>query len=260
MAAGLKRDPIVILRMEGDDLLEFLHGPTFEPEMLSFFSELHLSDASLKDYMVKAFEKLRVDQGMPPSSDSWVKSNIVEPILQSYCEEDPVDKSISQETFLVEFKKVAQRVAQRLKEEPVIVAHSENTFDGSGIKRLLSNKFELDKTLNTAIENVAAKDRNGKVSKEFLRAALDLVAPSAALPPNGVVEEIDKIVEESLKMVNANDGKVIKEEEFKKIMTEILGSLMLQLEFNPISVSSNSVVHEPLASSSSSSTLLHPSI
>lgn len=45
----------------------------------------------------------------------------------------------------MEFKKVASAVAEHLKEQPVIVAHSENTFDGSGIKRLLSNKFELDK-------------------------------------------------------------------------------------------------------------------
>ena len=45
----------------------------------------------------------------------------------------------------MEFKKVASAVAEHLKEQPVIVAHSENTFDGSGIKRLLSNKFEVDK-------------------------------------------------------------------------------------------------------------------
>lgn len=45
----------------------------------------------------------------------------------------------------MEFKKPADCVAQRLKGQPVIVAHSENIFDGSGIKRLLSNKFELDK-------------------------------------------------------------------------------------------------------------------
>ena len=71
-------------------------------------------------------------------------SNIVEPALQSWDGNDQ-EKPVSQETFLVEFKKVAERVAQNLKDQPVIVAHSENTFDGSGIKRLLSNKFELDK-------------------------------------------------------------------------------------------------------------------
>lgn len=71
-------------------------------------------------------------------------SSIVEPALQTIADcahEEP----ISQDTFLMEFKKVAESVAQRLAEQPVIVAHSENTFDGSAIKRLLSNKFELDK-------------------------------------------------------------------------------------------------------------------
>lgn len=67
---------------------------------------------------------------------------------------------------------------------------------------------------------------------------------------------MDKVIEDGFKMVNADDGKMVKEDEFKKLLTEILGSIMLQLEGNPISVSTNSVVHEPLASSS---TLLQPS-
>ncbi|XP_050235161.1 uncharacterized protein LOC126683344 [Mercurialis annua] len=255
MAAGLKRDPIVILRMEGDDLLEFVNGPSYEAEMVSIFSELELPNASLHHYIAKAFEKLTVDQGMPPSSDPWVMTNIVEAALQCYGGENDDDKAVSQEIFLAELKEVAEFVAKRLKEQPVIVAHSENTFDGSGIERLLSNKFELDKTLNTAIESLP-KDRNVKLSKEFLRLALDAIAPSAGLPPIGAVVEIDAVVGEVFKMINADDGKLVREEEFKKLMTEILASIMLQLQGNPITVSTNSVVHEPLASSS---TLLQPS-
>lgn len=45
--------------------------------------------------------------------------------------------------------------------------------------------------LNTALENVP-KDRNGKMSKEYLRVALDAVASSAALPPIGAVDEVTK--------------------------------------------------------------------
>ena len=67
---------------------------------------------------------------------------------------------------------------------------------------------------------------------------------------------MDKVVGDVFKMVSADDGKTVRDDEFKKILTEILGSIMLQLEGNPISVSSDSVVHEPL---SSSSTLLQPS-
>ncbi|KAL4361717.1 hypothetical protein GQ457_04G000310 [Hibiscus cannabinus] len=255
MAAGLKRDPIVILRIDGEDLSEFVNGPSYEAEMVSLFQQIVPDDAVLlRDCIVKALEKLTVDQGVPPCSDSWVISNIIEPALQSWDVNDQ-EKPVSQETFLEEFKKVAERVAQNLKEQPVIVAHSENTFDGSGIKRLLSNKFELDKSLNIALENVP-KDRNGKVSKEYLRVVLDVLGPSAGLPPIGAVEQIDKVVADAFDMVNANDGKMVKEDEFKKLLAEILGSIMLQLEGNPISISSNSVVHEPLATSSS---LLQPS-
>ncbi|KAF7841136.1 EF-Hand 1 [Senna tora] len=254
MAAGLKRDPIVILRIDGEDLFEFVNGPGYEPEMASIFFEIESPNASLCNYIIEAMEKLTVDQGIPPTSDSWVFNNIVEPALQSQAGPD-WDGPVSQEIFLAEFKKVALRVAEHLKEQPVIVAHSENTFDGNGVKRLLSNKFELEKTLNSALENLP-KDRNGKMSKEYLRIALDVVSPSAGLPPFGAIAEMDNVIGEVFKMIGADDGKVVKDDEFKKILTEILGSIMLQLEGNPISVSSNSVVHEPL---SSSSTLLQPS-
>ncbi|KAL3350866.1 hypothetical protein AABB24_023328 [Solanum stoloniferum] len=253
MAAGLKRDPIVLLRMDGEDLLEFVKSPAFEPEMLSLYSELELPDGSLKDYIIKAFEKLTVDQGMPPASDSWVMSNVVEPVVES-CIGVSNEQPVTQEAFLAEFKKVAESAAQRLKEQPVIVAHSENTFDGSGIKRLLSNKFELDKTLDSSLKTIP-RDRHGKMSKEYLRVALDVLSPSAGLPPIGAVDQMDKVIQEVCKMLDADDGKMVKEEEFKKLLTEILGSIMLQLEGNPVSVSTNSVVHEPLASSS---TLLQP--
>ncbi|KAF8083074.1 hypothetical protein N665_0792s0004 [Sinapis alba] len=250
MAAGLKRDPIVILRMDGEDLSEFIHSPGYEAEIVSiYFSALSgCEEASLRDCIVKALHSLSVDHGMPPSNDPWVMSNIVEPIVDSCLDgENKREESVSQERFLEAFKRVVERVTQRLNEQPVIVAHSENTFDGSGIRRLLSNKFEFDKALNVALE-IIPKDRHGKVSKEYLRAVLDTVAPSATLPPLGAVSQMDDMITEALKMVNGDDGKMVKEEEFKKTMAEILGSIMLQLEGKPISVSSNSVVHEPLTS------------
>ncbi|KAF8045836.1 hypothetical protein N665_4348s0003 [Sinapis alba] len=236
--------------MDGEDLSEFIHSPGYEAEIVSiYFSALSgCEEASLRDCIVKALHSLSVDHGMPPSNDPWVMSNIVEPIVDSCLDgENKREESVSQERFLEAFKRVVERVAQRLNEQPVIVAHSENTFDGSGIRRLLSNKFEFDKALNVALE-IIPKDRHGKVSKEYLRAVLDTVAPSATLPPLGAVSQMDDMITEALKMVNGDDGKMVKEEEFKKTMAEILGSIMLQLEGKPISVSSNSVVHEPLTS------------
>ncbi|VFQ78385.1 unnamed protein product [Cuscuta campestris] len=252
MATGLERDPIVILRMDGEDLLEFVNNPSFESEMVSIFSEIESRDGSLKDYIIRAFEKLTVDQGVPPASDTWVMSNIVRPAVES-CSTG--QDTVTQDGFVVECKNAALIMAQRLKEQPVIVAHSENTFDGSGIKRLLSNKYELDKTLESAVKNVP-KDRHGKMSKNYLRVTLDLLAASAGLPPIGAVDEMDKIIDRTVKMLDGDDGKMVKdEEEFKKLLRETLGGLMVHLQGNAVSVSTNSVVHEPLTSAS---TLLDP--
>ncbi|PIM98703.1 hypothetical protein CDL12_28809 [Handroanthus impetiginosus] len=252
MAAGLKRDAVVILRIDGEELHEFVNNPSFEQDMLSIFPEIESPDGSLKDYIIKAFEKLTVDQGMPPATDPWVMSNILEPAFESFG--DALQQPVSQETFLAEFKKAVDNVVQLLKEQPAIVAHSQNTFDGGGIKRLLSNKFELEKTLDSTLKGVPM-DRNGKISTEYLGSALDSLAPSAGLPPLGAVDPMDNIKNEALKTFNASDAKTVKDDEFKKLLADLLGNIMVQLESSPVSVSINTVVHEPLASSSA---LLQP--
>ncbi|KAF5182447.1 Calcium-binding ef-hand family protein [Thalictrum thalictroides] len=249
VAAGLKRDPIVILRMDGHDLFDFINSSSFEMEMVGIFTKLDLTESSLRDCISKVLEQLKVDHGMPPTSDHWVWSNFVKPALQ-ICSTDVHKCPVSQDTFLKEFKEVAESIAQHLKEQPVIVAHSENTFDGNAIKRLLSNIFELDKSLDAAI-NGLPKDCHKKFSKGYLRVALDTVGPTAGLPPYGAVNQMDNVVNEVFKMVGADDGKLVEESEFKLLIKEILGSIMLQLQGNPISVSSNSVVHEPQPFSSS---------
>ncbi|KAJ0632642.1 putative EF-hand domain-containing protein [Helianthus annuus] len=59
MAAGLKRDPIVILRIDGEDLLEFIDSPGFEPEMSSIFSELEIRMDHLLSTLTKLLRNLR---------------------------------------------------------------------------------------------------------------------------------------------------------------------------------------------------------
>jgi len=47
---------------------------------------------------------------------------------------------------------------------------------------------------------------------------------------------MDRLVSEIFKMVEADEGGVLKQNEFNKLVLEILGSLMLQLQGNPITV------------------------
>ncbi|KAL6615375.1 hypothetical protein ACP70R_037645 [Stipagrostis hirtigluma subsp. patula] len=254
MAAGLKRDPIVILRINGEDLNEFVESPRYETEAVAISSQMEFGNASLRQCLLAALRQLTVDHGMPPASDSWVIENVIEPALQELGA-DHLDQPVSQEVFFQEFKKLLGIITRKLQEHPVIVAHTENTFDGSGIRRLLSNKFELDKLLDSVWRDVP-KEHKEKTSKEYLRVALDRMADAACLPPYGAVDQVDAVVNEAFKMAKADDGKTVDEAEFKKLLTEILGAVMLQLDGNPISVSTNTVVHEPMSTSSS---LLSPS-
>jgi hypothetical protein len=72
MAAGLKRDPIVILRIDGEDLQEFVERPGFETEAVAIFSELQSESAPLSKCLMEGLKQLAVEHGMPPSSDPWV--------------------------------------------------------------------------------------------------------------------------------------------------------------------------------------------
>ncbi|XP_057518348.1 uncharacterized protein LOC130799259 [Amaranthus tricolor] len=107
MATRLKRDPIVILRVDSEELEEYINSPSFETDMVVSFSELALSYGTNRnlDLFVKALQKLGVDQGLPPTSDPWVMNNIVEPALNSCSWDSNNGHSVSQETFLEELRK-----------------------------------------------------------------------------------------------------------------------------------------------------------
>jgi hypothetical protein len=72
MAAGLKKDPIVILRIDGEDLRDFVSGPRYEPVVAAIFSQVGSEGASLRQCLLAAVQQLRVDHGMPPAADPWV--------------------------------------------------------------------------------------------------------------------------------------------------------------------------------------------
>jgi hypothetical protein len=146
VAAGLKRDPLVILRMDGEDLRDFIAGSRYEPSAAAIFPQVGGSEGvPLRQCLLATLQQLSVDHGVPPASDAWVAENIVEPALQQLPADQLEQPVASRDGFLQQLKMLLGAVADRLQEHPVIVAHTENTYDGSGVKRLLANKFELDK-------------------------------------------------------------------------------------------------------------------
>jgi hypothetical protein len=76
------------------------------------------------------------------------------------------------------------------------------------------------------------------------------MADAASLPHHGAVKQVDAVVDEAIKTANADDGETVDEARFKKLLTDTLGAVMRQLNSNPVFVSTNTVVHEPLSGSS----------
>jgi hypothetical protein len=154
MAARLKRDPLVILRMDGEDLRDFVAGSRYEPTAAAIFSQVGFGSedaSSLRQCVLAALHKLTVDHGVPPASDTWVADNIVEPALQQLPADQLEQQPASRDYLFQQLKKLLGAIADRLQEQPVIVAHTDNHYDGSGVKRLLANKFELDKVHQTKL-------------------------------------------------------------------------------------------------------------
>eukprot|EP01018_Ginkgo_biloba_P039391 Gb_01411 [translate_table: standard] len=189
--------------------------------------------------LLHALGNVTVEQGMPPASHPLVRKNIVEPSLKKVFIK--FNRAITQVEFVELFRKLVLEVALQLKTTPVTVAHSDKAYDGSTISQFLTKKYSLEKTLDTTWKSLP-KDQHGALPREYLRVGLDIIAPAAGLPPFGAVEKMDRVVSEIFKMVEADEDRVLNQKEFNKLMLEILGSIILQLQGNPISVSSNAVV------------------
>ncbi|MCL7050923.1 hypothetical protein MKW94_003916 [Papaver nudicaule] len=256
--------PILILRMDGEDLLDFIKSPGYESEMKTIFRSIGNEEVYLKDYLMEAVKQLTVDHGMPPSSDTFVMDHIVQPALEAYVKDGSGDsrgfssiiRDDNMTTFLLEeFEKLGHILVQHLKEQPIIVAHTQITFDGSKIKELLSNNKSdlLEKALDMAVKETQKDENSVAPCAEILRAVLDQLGPLTGLPPYGAVHEIDKIVDEVLLLKmkaqeEEEENKGMEDEDkvkhLKMSMRKLLEHVMLELEANkPISVSSNSVIH-----------------
>lgn len=74
------------------------------------------------------------------------------------------------------------------------------------------------------------------------------------------IPQVDAVVDEAIKTANAGDGKTVDEAQFKKFLTDTLGAIMRQLNSNPVFVSTNTVVHEPLSSGASSALFSSPQL
>ncbi|RZC44827.1 hypothetical protein C5167_037775 [Papaver somniferum] len=259
--------PILILRMDGEDLLDFIKDPSYESKMMTIFSNISIrrqfngnEDLSVKDYFMEAVKQLTVDHGMPPSSDAFVMNNIIQPSLEAYFKNVSGDSrgcvpDDNMTTFLLEeFEKFGHILVQHLKEEPIIVAHTQITFDGSKIKKLLTNKSNLlEKALDMAVIEIQRDPKSVLLPcKEILLLMFDHLGPLTGLPPYEAIHQIDRIVDKVLMKIKAENEeqnmKIMENEDkvkhLKMLMRMLLEHIILELEANkPISVSSNSVIH-----------------
>ncbi|GLJ13681.1 hypothetical protein SUGI_0218090 [Cryptomeria japonica] len=247
MADGLERDPIFIQTITGQELQSYVNSPEFEAFAVAVYSQLSTDQAekNIETFLVQALGSIPVDKGMPPISDETVMKNIVKPAIESQATcidlQAPCG-DMNQVVFIEIFKKVVEHATFQLKATPITVARSEKTYDGKGVTRLLHQKSELEKVLQMTW-NSLSKDQHGVLPRGYLRVGLDILAPSVDLPPLGAVKQMDEIISEVFKMVRADEGGVLNENEFNKLMLEILATMMLQLEGNSIRVSSVEVVN-----------------
>ena len=58
-----------------------------------------------------------------------------------------------------------------------------------GVLHINSTYGILLQALDTSLQSIP-RDRSGKLSKQYLRVALDILAPSSGLPPVGGVDEV----------------------------------------------------------------------
>ncbi|KAI5084597.1 hypothetical protein GOP47_0000766 [Adiantum capillus-veneris] len=217
VADGLERDPVVLCTLSGSELETYANSNNFEVDAVGVFTQMEKgSDGKIPSSAIKkALEKVAVGQGMPPASDEKIAKDLLEPALQSAGVHN--HGNLGQEEFLAAYRQSLLSVASLMKEKPVTVAHTEKCFDGLSITTFLKDESVLRQTLNeTWISLGPFKAADGTLEKSNLRVGLDLLAPFAGLPPVGAVDEMDRVVDESFKLVDAEKGGFVNKDEFSK--------------------------------------------
>ncbi|KAH9308931.1 hypothetical protein KI387_036842 [Taxus chinensis] len=221
----------LLITFDGHLLHNYLLTPAFFTDAVAIFSRL-----SKTTDIKNALNKITMEQGMPPASHPWVMTNIVEEALRS-CDQWP---AMTETEFAEALRKVLMEVASRLKTRPLRMLHTITVYDGKSIFQFLNNKHRLEKALQMTWKSLP-KEEHGKLSREYVRVALDMLAPPAGLPPWGALQQMDEVVSQIL-MKMEDGGVTLNRKEFKKLMIEILSSIMHSLETSPISLSSNTLI------------------
>jgi len=244
---GLEREPVAISALDGTTLEQYGNSKEFEVDAITAFSTLDTDQkGSLPASAIKtAMQRLSVDQGMPPQTDVSVSEQIQKAFKMAGIQGD---QSLNQYDFVEVYRKAILALAECLKGNPLTVAHTEKTFDGSSITVLLKDKPTLDAALNEAWQSMP-RSSGGTVPKQYLRVGLDVLAPYAGLPPVGAVEEMDYVVNEAFKVLDADAGGSVDRQDFDKSLLEVIGSIMLQLSGKPIGVQSSGIVPPQRATS-----------
>ncbi|GLJ37032.1 hypothetical protein SUGI_0750380 [Cryptomeria japonica] len=229
------RGRICFVTLDGHLLKNYALSTDFTMDALAIFSEFKTAHLPIQSVL----SRFTVEQGMPPTSNPWVIKNIVKEVLKSW----PLKSANTAKPaeFVEALRGVLMGVAMRLKTTPLKMAHTVTTYDGKSLLQFLTNKHQMIKALEMTWKSLP-KEEHGKLIKEYVGVALDILSPATGLPHCGTVQEMDKIVSSELKMVDGVEGGVLNRKEFKKVMVEVVGRIMNELERNPVSVSSDVVI------------------
>ncbi|KAJ6877086.1 hypothetical protein NC651_029959 [Populus alba x Populus x berolinensis] len=230
IADELKDNPLVASNLDGSALRMFLEDEDdFAMIAENLFTDLDTEDKGMisKREIRNAVVNMGVEMGVPPLEEF----PLINDILKKHGAEE--EGELGQSQFAELLQPILQEIADALAKNHFAVIHNIKIVNGSELKKVLAN----EKKLNDVIAKIKQEKDNGKSghkSTEIIKDFLEKNGKELGLPPSEANEAVILLYDAVFADIDSGKGASEEEDEFRKLVTEILEKFAEQLEANPI--------------------------
>ncbi|KAH8507506.1 hypothetical protein H0E87_009886 [Populus deltoides] len=228
IADELKDDPLVVSILDGNALRMFLEDEDdFAMIAENLFTDLDTEDKGKigKSEIRNAVVHMGVDMGVPPLEEF--------PLLNDILKKHGVEEEgeLGQSQFAELLQPVIQELADALAKKHVAVIHKIKIVNGSEIRKVLAEEKKLNDAIAKALQG---KHKNDQKSTEIIRDFLEKNGKELGLPPSEANEAVILLYDAVFTDIDSGRDASIEEDEFRKLVREILEKFAEQLQANPV--------------------------
>eukprot|EP00258_Populus_trichocarpa_P040352 XP_024456371.1 uncharacterized protein LOC18098963 isoform X2 [Populus trichocarpa] len=155
------------------------------------------------------------------------------PLLNDILKKHGVEEEgeLGQSQFAELLQPIIQELADALAKKHVAVIHKIKIVNGSEIRKVLADEKKLNDAIAKALQG---KHKNDQKSTEIIRDFLEKNGEELGLPPSEANEAVILLYDAVFTDIDSGRDASIEEDDFRKLVREILEKFAEQLQANPV--------------------------